>query len=79
MSQISPGSFVIHAKLPELGSGEVLYADRATLRLRFASGERSFLTAVVAPHLSVIVAGPTPRAPAKRTRKASAKPSTPKS
>jgi hypothetical protein len=76
MSQIVPGSFVVHAKLPELGRGEVLAADKGTLRLRFACGERSFLTALVSQHLSVVVPGPTPRAPvkaSKRARKAPAK------
>jgi hypothetical protein len=77
MSQIVLGAYVVHAKLPELGSGEVLSAEKGTLRLRFACGERSFLTALVSQHLSVVIAGPAPRAPAKaakRARKAPAKP-----
>jgi hypothetical protein len=75
MPQIVPGSIVVHDKLPELGRAEVLSAEKDTLKLRFASGERSFATAVVSPHLSVVEAGPPARAPvkaAKRTRKASA-------
>lgn len=75
MSQIVPGSFVVHAKLPELGRGEVLSAEKDTLRLRFACGDRSFVTAVVEQHLSVVVAGPAPRPvakAAKRTRKVAA-------
>jgi hypothetical protein len=76
MSQIVTGSFVVHAKLPELGSGEVLWSEKGTLRLRFACGERSFLAELASPHLSVVVAGPPSRPPAKakRTRKAPAKP-----
>ena len=76
MSQIVPGSFVVHAKLAELGSGEVLSAEKGTLRLRFASGERSFLTELVAPYLSVVAEGPAPRPAhkaASRARKAAAK------
>ena len=80
MPQIVPGSFVVHAKLPELGRGEVLSAEKHTLRLRFACGERSFVTAMVSEHLSVVVAGPTPPPPAKaakRTTKAPKAPATP--
>ena len=75
MSQIVPGSFVVHAKLPELGRGEVLWTEKGTVRLRFACGERSFLIAFASDHLSVVMAGPAPRPPAKRSRKAPAKPS----
>src|SRR5262245_5635168 len=78
MSQIITGSFVVHAKRPELGRGEVLWAEKGTVRLRFASGERSFLIAFASEHLSVVMAGPAPRPPArsaKRSRKAPVKPS----
>ena len=78
MSQIARGSFVVHAKLPELGRGEVLWAEKGTVRLRFACGERSFLIAFASEHLSVVVPVPAPRAPAraaKRSRKAPGKPS----
>lgn len=77
MSLIVPGSFVVHAKLPELGSGEVLWTDKGTLRLRFACGERSFLAEHASQHLSVVVEGPArqlPPAARKRARKAPAKP-----
>ena len=76
MSQIIPGSFVVHAKLPELGRGEVLSAEKNTLRLRFACGERSFATSVVSEHLSVVVAGPTPP-PAKAAKRATKAPKAP--
>lgn len=79
MSDIVPGSFVVHAKLAELGSGEVLSTEKGTLRLRFACGERSFLTEAVSPHLSVVAEGPPPptakKKAAKRVRKVAAKPS----
>jgi hypothetical protein len=74
VSQIVAGSFVVHAKLPELGRGEVLSSEKGTLRLRFESGERSFLAALVSQHLSVVVPGPAPRPPATRARKTSTKP-----
>lgn len=79
MPQIVAGSIVVHAKLPELGRGEVLSEEKNTLRLRFACGERSFATAVVSQHLSVVEAAPTPAKAAKRRAKASAAPSARKS
>src|SRR5688500_691734 len=36
MSTLEPGSYVTHAKLPELGSGEVIVAEKGTIRIRFA-------------------------------------------
>jgi hypothetical protein len=74
MSNIVPGSFVMHAKLAELGSGEVVSLDKGALRVRFASGERAFLMAAVSPHLTVTMEGPPPAAPSKsRARKSRAK------
>lgn len=46
-----PGSYVTHSKLPQLGSGEVISHEKGVIRIRFASGERSFLTEAVWPHL----------------------------
>jgi hypothetical protein len=70
MSNIVPGSYVVHAKLPELGSGEVMSVEKGTLRVRFSNSERAFDLAIVSPHLTVTVEGPAPRAPAKaRVRK----------
>ncbi len=76
MSTIVPGSFVVHAKLPDLGSGEVLSADKGSLKVRFASGERNFVTELVSQYLTVTIEGPAPRAAtkAKRAKKAAAKP-----
>lgn len=70
-----PGSFVAHAKLPELGSGEVMSCERGTMRIRFASGERNFLVQATLPHLLVTQEAPPPPAPAKRpaSKKAKAK------
>ena len=59
-----PGSFVTHAKLPELGSGEIVSYDRGAVRIRFASGERQFLVETAAPHLLVTDEAPArPSAP----------------
>jgi hypothetical protein len=66
MSLHEPGSFVTHAKLPDLGSGEVIAYDRGTVRIRFASGERSFLVDAVAPHLVVTAEAPARSTPSKR-------------
>ena len=71
---IVPGSYVLHAKLQELGSGEVLSVHKGALRVRFASSERAFDLAIVTPHLTVTVEGPAPSAPASaRARKTKAK------
>jgi len=67
------GSYVMHNKLPELGSGEVLSCEKNTLRIRFASGERAFLADVVDPHLVVTEEAPARPAPTKRASKAKAK------
>ena len=79
-----PGSFVTHAKLPELGSGEIVSYDRGAVRIRFASGERQFLVDTAAPHLVVTLEAPArasaPKraAGAKRKAKAPAKAATAK-
>lgn len=72
MSAHEPGSFVTHAKLPDLGPGEVISSDKGTIRIRFASGERAFLIDAVAPHLVVTQEAP-PRAPAPKRAAAKSK------
>jgi hypothetical protein len=76
MSQNFVGAYVTHAKLPELGSGEVLSSEKGTLRVRFAGGERSFLLDLVQPHLQVVAEAPaiSSTAGAKAKAKAKAKP-----
>jgi hypothetical protein len=69
MPTFDAGSFVTHAKLPELGSGEVLSHDKGTMRIRFASGERAFAFEKVEPHLLVTQEAPAPTKPAKRAAK----------
>jgi hypothetical protein len=64
MSSLEIGAYVLHAKLPELGAGEI--------RIRFASGERNFLWELVAAHLQTTDEIPAPAPSAKRTRKAAA-------
>jgi hypothetical protein len=66
MSAHEPGSFVTHAKLPELGSGEVISSDKGTVRIRFASGERAFLIEAVERHLSVTQEAPAAAPAPKR-------------
>jgi hypothetical protein len=72
MSDIVPGSFVVHAKLPELGNGEVMSVGKGATRVRFASGERNFATDIVSQHLSVVIEGPRPQ-PVAKAAKASRK------
>lgn len=68
-----PGSYVTHAKMPELGSGEVVWSEKGTVRIRFASGERNFLIEAVERHLVVTQEAPARPAPTKRATKAKAK------
>jgi hypothetical protein len=75
-AMISLGSYVTHAKLPELGAGEVVTLADGVVRIRFAGGERAFLTDMVAPHLTVTMEAPVrAQAPAaaRRARKPKAK------
>lgn len=53
-----PGSYVIHAKLPELGSGELIASENGRVRIRFASGTRNFLWELVASHLTATDVAP---------------------
>jgi Protein of unknown function (DUF3553) len=73
MQAYEPGSYVVHAKMPDLGSGEILSNEKGTLRIRFASGERAFMSEVVGPHLVVTAEAPARPTPAKRATKAKAK------
>jgi hypothetical protein len=66
------GSYVTHAKLPELGTGEIVAGEDGRICIRFASGERNFMYDLVAPHLTVTTEAP-PR-PAQKQAKRAAKP-----
>jgi hypothetical protein len=67
------GSYVIHKKLEELGSGEIVKLDETGMRIRFASGERLFSEALVAPHLEVTREAPVLPLSAVTARKRSSK------
>jgi hypothetical protein len=67
------GSYVVHKKLAELGSGEIVKVEEGGIRIRFASGERLFSEALVGPHLEVTSEAPIPP-PAPPGRKRAAKP-----
>lgn len=81
MSNLALGCYVSHAKLPDLGTGEVLASEKGTIRIRFASGERNFVWAKVEEHLAVTQEAPAapakppkaPRAPRAAKPKAAAK------
>lgn len=74
MFSLRAGSYVVHAKLPELGSGEVVDCQKGCVRIRFASGERNFNVDFVSPHLSATDQAPiVPAAKSKAKRKASPK------
>ena len=52
------GTYVTHSKLPELGSGEVVSVDQGRISIRFASGDRNFMYALVEPHLTTTSTAP---------------------
>lgn len=58
------GSYVTHAKLPELGSGEIISVSEERISIRFESGERSFVYDLVEKHLQVTSEAP-PQKPSK--------------
>lgn len=76
MSTPAIGSYVTHAKMPELGAGEITASDKGAVRIRFASGDRNFIWELVANHLTVTNEAPPAPAPksTKRPRKAKAAP-----
>jgi hypothetical protein len=59
----------MHAKLPELGNGEIMYEQDGTLSIRFSSGHRAFKTDLVIRHLEVTSEAPAPT-PKKRSTRA---------
>ena len=73
MSSFEIGSYVMHAKLPELGAGEILSAEKGAVRIRFASGDRNFIWDLVAGHLAITLEAPAPPPKVRRARKAAPK------
>jgi len=70
VSNLALGCYVSHSKLPDLGTGEVLSAEKGTIRIRFASGERNFLWAKAEEHLAVTQEAPPPPAKAAKAPRA---------
>lgn len=65
-----PGMYVTHAKMPELGSGEVMFARDGTVSIRFGSGNRAFRVEMVMRHLARTTEAPqAPQKGPKRARK----------
>jgi hypothetical protein len=65
------GSYVVHRKLAELGSGEIMKSEMGTITIRFASGERRFSEVHLVKHLektneAPILPAPTARRAAKK-------------
>ena len=76
MSSYRVGCYVLHSKLQDLGSGEVVMVDKGAIRIRFASGERSFAELKADPYLEVTSEAPLappPTARKRAPRKAAAK------
>lgn len=56
-----------HAKLPELGNGEVMYEQDGNIAIRFSTGNRFFRLDLVMRHLVLTSEPPAP--PPKKTSK----------
>ena len=52
------GSYVVHKKLPELGSGRISKSEMGTMTIQFASGLRNFSEAIVCAHLEETIEAP---------------------
>jgi hypothetical protein len=70
--QFHVGSYVVHTKLAELGSGEIIKSEMGTMSIRFASGTRNFSEAIVGAFLEKSTIAPVLPPPAAK-RKAPAK------
>jgi hypothetical protein len=69
------GSYVIHKKLAELGSGEIIKAEMGGISIRFASGVRNFSEAHVTQYLERTSEAPNlPPAAAPKKRAAKKRP-----
>ncbi|HTU61594.1 MAG TPA: hypothetical protein VMF89_24230 [Polyangiales bacterium] len=66
------GTYVTHAKLPDLGSGEIIASDGNRFSIRFASGERSFVCALTEKHLTVTTEAPAASKPSRAPSKSRA-------
>lgn len=77
---IIPGSYVTHAKLPELGNGEVMSSQEGIVCIRFSTGNRNFKLNMVMRHLVVTTEAPAlpPQKSAKRARKVATAKAVPK-
>src|SRR5687768_4582514 len=60
VSDFEPGSYVSHARLTALGTGEVVLTEKGNIRIRFASGDRQFVLALVKEHLALTFDFPRP-------------------
>jgi hypothetical protein len=68
--QFHVGSYVVHTKLAELGSGEIIKAEMGTMSIRFASGIRNFSEAIVGAFLEKTNEAPVLPAPAAKRKAA---------
>jgi hypothetical protein len=58
--------------MPELGNGEVMYAQDGNVSIRFSTGNRAFKLDMVMHHLAVTSEAPAPPPKKVRARKAPA-------
>ena len=64
------GSYVVHTKLAELGSGEIIKAEMGGISIRFASGIRNFSEAIVCAYLEKTLVAPVLPPPAAKRKSA---------
>jgi hypothetical protein len=67
------GSYVVHKKLAELGSGEIIKAEMGAISIRFASGVRNFSEAHVGKHLEKTTEAPVLPPPVAKRKSAAKK------
>lgn len=70
----SVGSYVVHKKLAELGSGQITKSEMGTMTIQFASGLRNFSEAIVCAHLENTTEAPVLPPVAARRKSAPKKP-----
>jgi hypothetical protein len=68
MNTLRVGTYVTHAKLPDLGSGEIIASDGQSLVIRFASCEKNFVAALTEKHLTVTAEAPVLTKPARASK-----------
>ena len=71
---LSVGSYVVHTKLADLGSGEIMKSELGVMTIRFASGLRNFSEVIVGRYLEKTTVAPVIPLPVARRNAARKRP-----